>query len=74
MEESVVPCYLDGYLWETYSVQFLSTLCAHKEGMAEEKKKNKILGPDRTGWGRWERWGKAFWEGISISQQWASFL
>lgn len=39
MEESVVPCYLDGYLWETYSVQFLSTLCAHKEGMAEEKKK-----------------------------------
>lgn len=26
IEKSVVPCYFDGYLWETYNVQFLSTL------------------------------------------------
>lgn len=56
MEESVVPCYLDGYLWETYSVQFLSTLCAHKEGMAEEKKKPRFW--DQTGLGEGDERGE----------------
>lgn len=26
LEKSVVPCYFDGYLWETYNIRFLSAL------------------------------------------------